>query len=49
MPRTRATTVIIGQGLAGTVLAWELLWRGESLVVIDDAFFPPRPESRRGW
>ena len=40
MPPTRVTTVIIGQGLAGTVLAWQLLWRGKSPVVIDDGSFP---------
>ncbi len=40
MPHTNTTTVIIGQGLAGTVLAWQLLWRGESLVMIDDGSFP---------
>ncbi len=40
MSRTHVETLIIGQGLAGTVLAWELLWRGKSLVVIDDGSFP---------
>lgn len=27
--------LIVGQGLAGTALAWELLWRGRDVLVID--------------
>ena len=41
MPRTLLDTVIVGQGLAGTALAWQLLWRGRSVAVIDD----PAPNS----
>lgn len=32
-------TLIVGQGLAGTVLAWQLRFRGVSFVVVDD----PKP------
>ena len=27
--------VIIGQGLAGTTLAWQLKWLGKSVAIID--------------
>lgn len=36
--------VIVGQGLAGTALAWELLWRGQRVLVIDRA--DPQAASR---
>ncbi len=32
---SRAEYVIVGQGLAGTALAWHLLWRGRSVLVVD--------------
>lgn len=28
-------TIIVGQGLAGTAVAWNLRWRGQSVVVVD--------------
>jgi hypothetical protein len=28
-------TLIIGQGLAGSVLAWQAAWRGDQLIVVD--------------
>lgn len=27
--------LVVGQGLAGTALAWELMWRGRSVLVVD--------------
>lgn len=27
--------LVVGQGLAGTALAWELIWRGRSVLVVD--------------
>jgi len=30
-----AEYLIVGQGLAGTALAWELLWRGRDVLVVD--------------
>ena len=27
--------LIVGQGLAGTALAWELIWRGRDVLVVD--------------
>lgn len=38
-PTTLVDTLIVGQGLAGTVLAWQLRFRGERVLVVDD----PRP------
>jgi glycine oxidase len=32
---TQYDTIIVGQGLAGTALAWTLLWRGQQVLVID--------------
>lgn len=40
---TGCDTLIVGQGIAGTVLAWELLGRGERVVVAD--FAEPLPGS----
>ena len=28
-------TVIVGQGIAGTSLAWQLLWRGRTVRIIE--------------
>ena len=36
--------IIIGQGLAGTALAWQLLWRGKRLCIIDQ---PKSPSASR--
>lgn len=36
MSRHDIDTLIIGQGLAGSLLAWELAHRGERILVIDD-------------
>lgn len=36
MPTPRYDTLIIGQGLAGSALAWHLIERGERVLVIDD-------------
>lgn len=36
MYRQNIDTVIIGQGLAGSLLAWELFGRGEKILVVDD-------------
>ncbi len=33
---SRVDTLIAGQGLAGSLLAWQLLQRGESVLVVDD-------------
>ncbi|MBC8288886.1 MAG: FAD-dependent oxidoreductase [Planctomycetes bacterium] len=35
MSSSKLDCVIIGQGLAGTCLAWQLLWRGSRVLVID--------------
>jgi glycine/D-amino acid oxidase-like deaminating enzyme len=35
MPGTLVDTLIVGQGLAGTTLAWQLGWRGQSVLVVD--------------
>lgn len=32
---TSVEFVIVGQGLAGTALAWELIWRGREVLVVD--------------
>ena len=37
MPKTRIDTLIIGQGLAGSLLAWLLVRAGQRVCVIDDA------------
>jgi glycine/D-amino acid oxidase-like deaminating enzyme len=39
MPGIAVDTLIVGQGLAGTVLAWQLRFRGDNVLVVDD----PRP------
>lgn len=36
MSRADIDTLIIGQGLAGSLLAWELAHRGERILVVDD-------------
>jgi glycine oxidase len=36
MPQTSIDTLIIGQGLAGSLLAWTLIQRGQRVVVWDD-------------
>lgn len=41
MSLTTVDSIIVGQGLAGTVLAWQLVWRGQKIAVIDD----PQPKT----
>ena len=37
MPHTQVDTLILGQGLAGSLLAWQLIHAGQRVCVIDDA------------
>ena len=37
MPDTQIDTLILGQGLAGSLLAWHLIGGGQKVRVIDDA------------
>ena len=37
MPETQLDTLILGQGLAGSLLAWQLIHAGQRVCVIDDA------------
>ena len=36
MSETHVQNLIVGQGLAGSAVAWQLHWRGESLLIVDD-------------
>ena len=33
---TKCDTIICGHGLAGATLAWQLRWRGQRVVVVDE-------------
>jgi len=32
----RINTIIVGQGLAGSLLAWSLIQRGQSILIVDN-------------
>ena len=36
MPETHVQNLIVGQGLAGSAIAWQMHWQGQSLVIVDD-------------